>query len=492
VKVISLQAENFKRLKAISITPSPGKGLVQITGRNAQGKSSTLDALWTVLAGANVAPRDPVRHDTNKARIVVKLGDQDVDLVVTRTFTAGGTELKVETPEGARIPKPQQLLDSLVGSLSFDPFEFTRMKPAEQFQQLAKFVPRVDFEAVRAANASDYARRAEVNRQANQLRAAAGLEAARTDEDVPEDVDVTDLMAKYQAAVDLNASIDRRAANRKNLETECAAKEAAGEAKVTRAAQLREEADALEREGQKLMDEAKAGYEKIRAAGALPAKQDLAAIRAQVEQAQDTNEANAQARAARGRKEQLIAQADALEAQSKKITETMAERTAKVQAEIAAAKMPVPGISFGEGEVLLNGVPFEQASDAEKLRASVAIAMSTNPKLRVLRIRDGSLLDDVSLALLEDMLQDNDFQCWIEQVDSTGSVGFVIEDGELKHAPNDAPQAPASAPAEAAPSQPPASTPPTAARKARSATKAPAAPPPQPAPAPTIDEGEEL
>ena len=43
MKIVSLTAENVKRLKAVQITPT---GSVQVVaGRNAQGKSSVLDAI---------------------------------------------------------------------------------------------------------------------------------------------------------------------------------------------------------------------------------------------------------------------------------------------------------------------------------------------------------------------------------------------------------------------------------------------------------------
>jgi len=94
--------------------------------------------------------------------------------------------------------------------------------------------------------------------------------------------------------------------------------------------------------------------------------------------------------------------------------------------------MPVDGLGFGDGIVTLNDLPFEQASDAERLRVSIAIAMATNPKLRVIRIRDGSLLDEDSMKMIAEMAKDGDFQYWIERVDSTGTVGIVLEDGEVK------------------------------------------------------------
>jgi hypothetical protein len=94
--------------------------------------------------------------------------------------------------------------------------------------------------------------------------------------------------------------------------------------------------------------------------------------------------------------------------------------------------MPVDGLSFGTDEVLYNGLPLAQASSAEQLRVSVAIAMAANPKLRVLRIKDGSLLDEYSLQTLADTAEMNDFQIWIERVDTSGSVGVVMEDGNAR------------------------------------------------------------
>ena len=44
MKIVQLTAENVKRLTAVSIAPDGN--LVQITGRNGQGKASVLDAIF--------------------------------------------------------------------------------------------------------------------------------------------------------------------------------------------------------------------------------------------------------------------------------------------------------------------------------------------------------------------------------------------------------------------------------------------------------------
>ncbi len=145
MRIISLEAENVKRLSAIEIRPTCN--MVEITGKNGQGKTSVLDSIWWALAGTKNVQSAPIRDGQDKARIRLDLGE----IVVTRTFRraeAGNTttSIIVENAEGARYQSPQALLDGLLGSLSFDPLAFTRLDRRGQFEALRRFVPGVDFE----------------------------------------------------------------------------------------------------------------------------------------------------------------------------------------------------------------------------------------------------------------------------------------------------------------------------------------------------------
>ena len=86
----------------------------------------------------------------------------------------------------------------------------------------------------------------------------------------------------------------------------------------------------------------------------------------------------------------------------------------------------------GDLQVTLDGLPFNQASSAQQLRCSVAMGLAFNPKLRVMVIEDGSLLDEDSLAILSEMADEADAQVWIERVSEGEECTVIIEDGIIK------------------------------------------------------------
>lgn len=467
MKIISLLAENVKKLVAVEITPTGN--LVEITGKNAQGKSSILDSIWWALAGLAAIQSQPIRKGANEARIRLDLGE----IVVTRKFTRKGdhdftSSVTVENADGARFPSPQAMLDGLLGELCFDPLAFARKDASDQFEALRHFVPGVDFESIDAANEADKAARTVINRR--QKEAAAAVNAIHASAQPPcEGVDESALVAELEAAGTSNSERATRMANRDKA-TEWLATAHTAVAKVdddiaAAAAQsemirdqtvmayerqieeLRKAIDksnllcatTIQNESLKLRERATdiqaqitSTELKLSNADELPVAVDTAALRAKIDAARESNQKLAQWSADNKRRDELKKLADKLTEESKALTAAMAKRTQEKDDAIAAAQMPVPGLGFGDGIVTLNGLPFDQASDAERLRTSVAIAVASQPKLRVIRIRDGSLLDEDGMKLLAEIADQNDMQIWIERVDSSGKVGFVLEDGHLK------------------------------------------------------------
>lgn len=168
MRIIKLQAENVKRLKAVEITPDGN--LQVIAGRNAQGKSSVLDAIWFALGGgaAQRSTARPVRDGEDHASVVLDLGD----MVVTRTWTGDKTALKVESPEGAVFRSPQTLLDGLIGRLSFDPLAFSQQDEKTQLAELLTLV-ELPFDPAQLDEQRSqlYAERTDIGHESVSLRA---------------------------------------------------------------------------------------------------------------------------------------------------------------------------------------------------------------------------------------------------------------------------------------------------------------------------------
>ena len=77
-------------------------------------------------------------------------------------------------------------------------------------------------------------------------------------------------------------------------------------------------------------------------------------------------------------------------------------------------------------------LPFSQASSSEQLRVSVAIGLALNPKLKVLLIRSGNLLDDDSLKAVAAQAEAAEAQVWVEWVTANAEgVSVMIEDGRV-------------------------------------------------------------
>lgn len=412
LRVVKLEVERFKRIRAVEITPDPNSSTVTIAGRNAQGKSSVIDAIWAALSGAaavkGTSTTRPIRDGENSARVTVDLGD----IVVTRTWSGEKTALKVESKDGAKYSSPQRMLDEMVGRLSFDPLAFASLPAKDQQSELLGLVELPFDPAVLAGQRkSAFDERTDVGRTVKQLKGQLNGFPEIGDDVPDEPVSVAALVAELDTARELEVSIEvanDEIATARNIlaETDRAISE------------LREK----ENRWLEKLEETKARL------AALPDRIDIEPIRSRIDNAETINAGVRR----KQERQQVLDHLDDWREKQDALTARIAELDKTREAGLAAAEFPVPGLGFDEDGVTLDGVPFAQASAAEQLRVSVAMAMALNPKVRIIRITDGSLLDSENLALIEEMAGANGFQVWIERVDESGAVGVVIEDGEVK------------------------------------------------------------
>lgn len=427
MKIVELQTENFKRLRAVQIKPDGN--VVVIAGNNGQGKSSILDAIWVALIGIAAAPPKPIRAGQEQAIIRLDLGE----IIVTRGFREGKEPtLKVTNGEGLRYDKPQKVLDALLGEIGFDPFAFVQMKPDDQAATLRDMVPlSVDLDELAVADTNDREARTVLNRRIKEREGQLAAITEIPETEWPEVPDRDALLERMANASQTNEEIAAQERHRDHQRDHAARQRAWADDQDEKAATLRREADEAEQAAKEARAEAEAADAWLAEQPELAERVDAMAIREELTRAE---QANRVVEAQKGRLK-LAEETDELRTQSEMLTNALEDREAKRVKALEEAEMPIPGLGFalvnGKQRVTFGGVPFEQASTAEQLRASTAIAMEANPRLRVLRIKDGSLLDDSSLKMLSEMAEAEDFQLWIERV-GTGDVGIIIEDGAVK------------------------------------------------------------
>lgn len=432
MKVIQLHAENFKRLGVVDITP--GEGIVKIGGKNGHGKSSVLDAVYVALKGRAVAPPMPIREGQEKCTIRLDLGE----LIVTRNFheKEGRTytdTLKVEDSEGRRYGEPQRVLNELLGDIGFDPFEFMNLKPKDQAARLLELVPlSVDLDELAEADEADFAERRDINREIARLRA--NVESIPAEEMPGEVPDRGVLADQLGSAADHNASLNAEEAKREAERNRIKGGRASVEDNRARAKALRKEADELDSAADDMTKRIDAAEKALNSLPPVGEFLNTDEIRQKLRWAEEQHAVVER----QTRRETLVAELNRAEAKAKALTDAMAERARQRNEALAEADMPVEGLAFalddkGDPVLTFDGLPFDkdQTSTATQLRVSTAIGMAANPRLRVLRIKDGSLLDEDSMALLAGMAEAEDFQLWVEIVGKGEGVGIIMENGEI-------------------------------------------------------------
>ncbi len=391
MKIVGLKAENVKRLKAVEIEPNPHVQV--ITGRNSQGKTSLMDSIWLAIGGGAASKETArvVRDGEDEAMVELDLGD----LIVTRTWKGDRSKLVVRAADGVVIPAPQGELDAIMGRLSFDPLAFTRLSAKEQVKALIEVADlgEARLDVLAHERQAAYDKRTDLGRDLKALGEILPLHPG-----VPvEEVSVSVLIEQLTAAQSEQSRREQVAGNIARMESELAALTERLEKERIIRDSLEDHSDEIE------------------------------ALRARINSAEDVN-ARIRENANRAVKAD---KARALNTAIVTLTQEIDGIDRKRADALAAASFPVDGLGFTDEGVTYDGVPFSQASSSEQIRVSLAMAMSLNPQLRVIRILDGSLLDEDSMAMIQQMAVDSDYQVWIERVSDDDATAIVIEDGQV-------------------------------------------------------------
>ncbi len=428
MKIVKLTVSNIMRLSAVEMEPNGS--VIVIGGRNAQGKSSVLAAIEMALGGGKHAVDQPVRAGAESGSIIADLGEIQVE----RHFSAdGGSSLKVRSANGAVFPSPQAMLDALVGKLTFDPLAFSRAKPTDQANTLRQLA-KIDTTDLDTEKQILFASRTDVNREVERLAGAMSQIP-----DPPAGVDVPDVEPDV---VNLVGQLD--ALGKRNSErAKYAVAAAAAATRVENEKKAFEDADQevarsfAAWEWAKMESGRRAALVNAAMDDAYSTRESAAKAQAEMEPDVDIKQRIADSQKISALVRAKIKKAETTAAWFAKAGEAtvMTTRLNQIAEErrkrIADAAYPIAGLKLGDDAVMFNDIPLSQASGAEQLRVSVSIGLALNPKLKVMIVRDGSLLDEGGMKLLEELATAADGQVWLERVSTGKEVQFLIEDGHI-------------------------------------------------------------
>lgn len=416
MKIWELESENFKKL---NVSLAINGRSVTVTGKNESGKSSFIDAIFKTLTGEKIKG-SPVQLGKNSAKNKVLIRkDNGETITVEKTFSDGKTALTVKLNGSQTVKSPQAFLDATLGQISFDPLVFVNKTPLEQKRFLMELLNiNLDEFEERKRKLLD-----ELQQINNDLTTASGeLESLPLHEKKYEFIDSAEAVKESEKINLLKSEISKidntiLLAQSKLDDYENQNIDYENQIQI-----LKNKIDL----NLKSIKDGKAYLSKLnkdKAKITIPESSDL---ESQIKEININNEyyRTQQDRIAKQREFENIEtmKVDMLG----KIKGIEKERNKK----LSEIEMPVKGLEFIDTGLSYNGLSLteDNISTSRIIEIGIRIAIAMNTHLRIMQIKDGSLLDKDMLKTIKDICKDKDYQLFIEKVSDEKELGFIIDE----------------------------------------------------------------
>jgi len=412
--IIEISVTNFMRIVGVHITPY-GKDIV-VVGKNAQGKTSILEALRWALAGKDATKnKQPIRIGEEFAEVILKLDDMTISKYIS---IDGKPQLKIKSNEGAYFPSPAAMLKKLVGELAYNPTDFMALHPKKQVEVLLSMIdtgeesiPDLDAQREEA-----YGLRTIINKDAKKyenLRNNCGYIPMDTP---TEEISIAGLSQELTDALAIEEQ------HRIDIVTH-ELNNGSIAAKKDEIKRLNNEINHIMKIDDELLLSMK-NYE----------DPDTSAIRDKINNAEGINK---QVRLAKDR-DNYANQMHKAQDRSTELTQEIEEIDKTKAYILEQANMPVDGLGFDENGITLNGVELARCSSTEQIKVAMGVYFGTAPQgpnaIKIVIIQDGSLLDEDSLEYVKKICAEKGYQPIIEKVSKeAGANEILIEAGEVKN-----------------------------------------------------------
>lgn len=400
VKINALEIENVKRIKAVKIEPT-ANGLTVIGGKNNQGKTSVLDSIAWALGGDKYRPSSPGREGSViPPHLKVRLSN---GMIVERA--GKNSSLKVTDPEGRK--SGQQLLNEFISQFAIDLPKFMDASSKEKASTLLELlgIGKQLYELDSKEEAL-YNKRHTIGQIAEQKKAYADeLPSYDNVPDMP--ISASELIRQQQDILARNGENERKRRFRDICDMELKEAQNAFDAAEKRLNAAKQNAVDAHKTAEALVDESTAELEEN--ISRIDTLNNM--IRKNLEKSRASDEA-AQYKA---QYQDLTAQIEHIRNQRNSLLD--------------GAKMPLPGLTVENGQLVYHGVKWDCMSGSDQLKVSTAIVKSLNPNCGFVLLDKLEQMDTDTLADFSVWLESEGLQAIATRVSTGDECSIIIEDG---------------------------------------------------------------
>lgn len=376
------------------------ENLVKISGKNGAGKSTVIDGIFLAILGKTYIGKgrsveNLISQGEKKTEIEVILEGNGKKLKIERKITeSGNTGLDIWSSDWSKLQ--QKDLNLLLSEFTIDPLKFTGMTTKEQIE-IIRTIAWVDTTEIEQKIDAKFEERKGANAILKEYSQT--LQNLWTPEYV-EKVDTSALRMDLQNRIVHNAKQDEIART-------IVQKQEEQKRNLAKIEELKREISALETANQSIDSQI------ILSKRTLSEKQDIAEIQDKITNAEAINAKAVEFEKYKDLKEKTTQ----AEINASKLTDELERLRAEKAEMIKNAHLPIEWLEFSDADwVMVNGIAFDQYSSAQQLVMACKIAKAINNELRVIYIKDWSLLDNDNLVELTNWASENDYQIFCERV----------------------------------------------------------------------------
>lgn len=400
VKINTLEFENVKRIKAVSLEPSQN-GLTIIGGKNGQGKTSVIDAICWALGGEKYRPSKAQREGAllpPNLKVTLSNG-----IVVERK--GKNSSLKVTDPCGNK--SGQQLLNSFIETFALDIPQFMNCTNKEKANILLRIIGVGDKLAeLEDKETETYNRRHAIGQIADQKsKHAAEMTFYENVPQIP--ITASELISQQQEILARNGENQRKRQLKAQYDFELEqARQKLDEAKRI-FAQAQSNAIMASKSAENLIDESTAELEKSIA--------EIDIINTKIRANLDKEKAEEEAKEYKEQYDILSNELDNIRKEKYDL--------------LHGADLPLDNLSVEGGELTYKNQKWDNMSGSEQLRVATAIVRQLNPECGFVLLDKLEQMDTNTLSDFGLWLESEGLQAIATRVSTGSECSIIIEDG---------------------------------------------------------------